>query len=126
MKLFLYMIALVLFSICFKPVQGQTKTIDNLKKNIAAANTEGRKLQAILLLCDQGYSLHPDTLMAYAQLAFRMAVKNKDVHSEGWASFHKASALTNKGLLDSALHIADEWQNILQTRVGTTSQLHFR
>ena len=118
MKLFLYMIALVLFSICFKPVQGQTKTIDNLKKNIAAANTEGRKLQAILLLCDQGYSLHPDTLMAYAQLAFRMAVKNKDVHSEGWASFHKASALTNKGLLDSALHIADEWQNILQTTLN--------
>ncbi len=115
MKLIPHIVYLWLFSGCVFNVHGQTKTIDNLKRSIVSANIADRELQAILSLCDQGYSLHPDTLMAFAQRAFDIAAKKEDIHSQGWANFHKASALTNKGLLDSALHIADRWQNILQT-----------
>ena len=42
----------------------QTKIIERSRQAIAAAKDPATKLQAILLLCDQGYSLHPDTLMA--------------------------------------------------------------
>jgi signal transduction histidine kinase len=114
MKHIQHILFFLFFSVCLFTAQAQTKSIENLKKGIASANTEGRKLQAILLLCDQGYSLHPDTLLAFAERAFDIAAQTKDINSQGWASFHKASALTNKGLLDSALHVADEWQNILQ------------
>ena len=57
----------------FSYLQGQTKVIGMLKKNIYAAGDEQKKMQAVLLLCDQGYSLHPDTLMSWAGTALDIA-----------------------------------------------------
>lgn len=105
-----YILYSFLLLVSFFSTRAQTKTIENLKRNISLTNTDERKLQAILLLCDQGYSLHPDTLMVYAQRAFDLAaaLKNKDM--EVTAMYHESGALTNKGLLDSALHIANTCQ----------------
>lgn len=118
MKHFTYIVLPFLLLVSFFPGIAQTKAIEYLKRNIAAANNDDRRLQAVLLLCDQGYSLHPDTLMAYAQKAFDLArrLQNKDL--EVTAMFHESSALTNKGLLDSALHIASRCEEILQEELN--------
>src|SRR5438105_269977 len=113
-----YMLCLWLFAVSFYPVRGQTRIIEHLKKNVYASLGDENKIRAILLLCDQGYSLHPDTLMYYAQKAFDIAVSTKNRNAQGWAIFHKSSALTNKGLLDSALHVAEECERMLQTELN--------
>ncbi|MBL0357804.1 MAG: hypothetical protein IPP72_13365 [Chitinophagaceae bacterium] len=95
-------------------VKGQTRIIEGLKRNVYSATSAERKLQAILSLCDQGYSLHPDTLMAYANSAEAIAEKIQDKSSEVTAMFHLSAALTNKGLLDSALHVAEAGEQIVQ------------
>jgi signal transduction histidine kinase len=118
MKRFKHIILSFLFLISFFAGSAQTTIIANLKRNIAAANTDGRKLQAILLLCEQGYSLHPDTLMVYAQKAFEIASRLQNKDMEVTALFHESSALTNKGLLDSALNVANRCEEILQKELN--------
>lgn len=93
----------------------QTKTIDNLKQIIRKTQSSDEKLQAILDLCDQGYSLHPDTLMAYAKKAQTIAQERSNRHDEVKALYYEAFALTNKGLIDSSLNIANQ---CLQTLSG--------
>jgi signal transduction histidine kinase len=115
MKRIKYILSLCILSI--SSACAQTKIIINLKQNIVSANTPARKLQAILLLCDQGYSLHPDTLMLYAQKAADAAILLKDKDSEVKAMYHKSAALTNKALLDSALNEANKCQEILQNEI---------
>jgi len=113
-----YLRYIMLHALFFLPsfaVTAQTTIIDALKRNVYAANTSQRKQQAILLLCDQGYSLHPDTLMWYAQQAEKIAMANGDIRGEVNAMFHKSAALTGKGLLDSALSIAAGAQEILKS-----------
>ncbi len=111
-------IPLCLLAAFFSFAKAQTKTIDNLKKNIALAGSAQAKLNAILLLCEQGYSLHPDTLMEYAENAYSLAtgLNNKDLQAA--ALYQKCSALTNKGLLDSALAVADSCQDILEKEIN--------
>lgn len=103
---------------CFSFAKTQTKTIAGLKKNIAVANSGERRLQAILQLCDQGYSLHPDTLMEYAQRAFDLAASLNNQDLQLTALFHRSAALTNKGLLDSALAVANSCEGILRSEVN--------
>lgn len=117
MKHFKHIAALHLFLFSFLLGKAQTKIIEHLKRNIESASTDQKKLQAILQLCDQGYSLHPDTLMWYAQKAFDLAVRSNNKPLEITALFHQSSALTNKALLDSALGIADRCEAILRTEV---------
>jgi signal transduction histidine kinase len=101
----------------FSAAAGQTRTIDNLKKNIKAANTPATTLRAMLDLCDQSYSLHPDTLMAYAHKSLQMAQQLQDKKAEAHALFFICSAYTNKGLLDSSLAIANECERMLRQDV---------
>jgi signal transduction histidine kinase len=103
-----------LFLLAVYSANCQTKIIQALKKNVYAASTAQGKLQATLLLCDQGYSLHPDTLMAYAQNAKSIAEKIADQRSFITAMYHISAALTNKGLLDAALTVAEESLAFLQ------------
>ena len=85
----------------------QTKVIDNLKQTIQKAQSPEEKLHSILDLCDQGYSLHSDTLMAYAEKARTIAQEQNDLRDEVWAMYYEAFALTNKGLIDSSLDVAN-------------------
>ncbi|MES2848200.1 MAG: ATP-binding protein [Bacteroidota bacterium] len=117
MKRIKFIVSLSIFLISISSALAQTRIIANLKQNIVSANTAAKKLQAILLLCDQGYSLHPDTLLLYAQKAAGAAILLKDRNSEVKAMYHKSAALTNKALLDSALSEANQCQVILQNEI---------
>ena len=121
MKIIKYILLTGLFYCSIFSCLSQTKIIEGLKKDIATAATQQEKLQAIFLLCDQGYSLHPDTLMAYAETAGSIALQMKDALAGVKAMYYKSAALTNKGLIDSSLNIADKCLEILQNKV--TDQL---
>lgn len=95
----------------------QTKVIGNLKQAIQNVNSPGEKLHTILDLCDQGYSLHPDTLMAYSKKAEAIAEERNDLHDEIWALYYQSFALTNKGLIDSSLNVANQCLQLLQGKV---------
>lgn len=97
---------------------GQTYLIDSLKLDIKNSKTEEKLLAAIFALCDQGYSLHPDTLMSYAGHARKLAQKKSDLHDEVKALYYESYALTNKGLIDSSLNIANSCMEILKIKVN--------
>jgi len=105
----------ILFLILFPAIAsiGQTPVIENLKKNVRQAASPEARLKAILVLCDQGYTLHADTLIQYALEAKSLAQKLNDISGETEALFYKSYALTNKGLIDSSLKLADECLEIL-------------
>ena len=91
----------------------QTNIVRKLKTDINLADNPKTKINTIFLLCDQGYSLHPDTLMLYSKMAEQMAIQNKWVMDEIKARYYFSAALTNKGLVDSSLKIADQCLNQL-------------
>ncbi len=94
-------------------VFAQTRIIDSLKQTIRKAQQTKEKLKAILDLCDQGYSLHPDTLMAYAKKARTIAEQLNNRHDEVKAMYYESFAFTNKGIIDSSLDLANQCLRIL-------------
>jgi signal transduction histidine kinase len=97
---------------------GQTKTIERLKRNVETATDTKEKLLAVFSLCEQGYSLHPDTLMAYAQKAKFLAEQNNNLHDEIKAMFYQSYALTNKGLIDSSLNVANRCMQFVSGKIN--------
>ncbi len=91
----------------------QTKTIDSLKQQIGLAKNLTNKISAIYNLCEQGYSLHPDTLMQYALYGGQLAraMNNEDALLQ--SRYYVSAALTYKGLTDSALKVAEDCLNII-------------
>ncbi|MEP6713557.1 MAG: sensor histidine kinase [Ferruginibacter sp.] len=98
-------------------IMGQTRTIDALKKNIRLAPDE-YKIKTIFLLCEQGYTVHPDTLMLYAENARRIAIAQNNLHDEVQAMYYQSGALTTKGLIDSSLEVASRCLAILSGKVN--------
>jgi signal transduction histidine kinase len=98
-------------------VEAQTKTIARLKKAVESAASSEEKLNALFALCEQGYSLHPDTLMYYALLAEAIAKDQGDRPATAEAIYYKSYSLTNKGLIDSSLHLAQQCLGILEKDV---------
>ena len=110
---------LVLTSLAFsKPALTQTRTIDSLKKTVRNSVDQAKKQQAILALCDQGYNLHPDTLMHYAAIARNTALRLNNLHDEVEAMYYESSALTVKGLIDSSLEMANQCLAVLSGKVN--------
>ncbi len=95
----------------------QTHVIEQLKKNILRSSSREEKLMAVFSLCEQGYTLHPDTLMWYAEKAKQLADDLHDPHGEAEAMYYYSFALTNKGLIDSSLNVADRCLRILSETV---------
>ena len=95
----------------------QTPTISRLKKDVQASRTPAEKLQTLLFLCDQGYSLHPDTLLHYANTALELADRLNNKPDEVKARYYISFALTNKGMIDSSLTVADHCLAILNSGV---------
>jgi signal transduction histidine kinase len=110
---------LVLFCLGFSglSVAGQTKTIDSLKRQIAKAQTEEERIQDIFSLCELGYSVHPDTLMHYAEAAKNIALSMGNLHYQVKADYYKTGVLTTKGFIDSSLNLANDCLEILKTSV---------
>lgn len=103
---------LLLPAICFP----QTRIIDSLKERISEAAPGRQKLDAVFALCELGYTLHPDTLMQYAEIAEKMAGQMENLHDRVKAMYYQCGALTTKGLLDSSLHLADQCLEILSKK----------
>lgn len=109
---------LLLLSLLYSlTVYAQTPVIDNLKKKVYSAAGEKDKLAALLSLCDQGYNLHSDTLMTYAIRAGHTAHALGDDHGELKARYYTSYALTNKGLIDSSLAVANECLYLLNRTI---------
>ncbi|MEP6466840.1 MAG: sensor histidine kinase [Parafilimonas sp.] len=91
-------------------VFSQTRRIDSLRTNILLAKNDHQKLDAIFALCDEGNSLHPDTLFTYSMIAKAIATRNK-MHDETIQSeLYKSIFFLRKGqfsftenLIDSSL-----------------------
>ena len=98
--------------------QGQTKTIDSLKKAVYTASGNTEKLKAIFDLCEQGYSLHPDTLLMYTGEAKKIATRTNQLHDLIRAMYYESGALTTKGLVDSSLNLAEHCLILLTGKIN--------
>lgn len=107
-----------LFAFCFYlltstlHLNGQTKTIDRLKKDIETAQNPHQKLMALFAFCDQRLSLNADTLCKYASLAKQVSIIQNDMLNMALGEYYAAICLVKKGSLDSALKICE--RNILK------------
>lgn len=117
MKRFRFILFCFFGLLLYNKVPGQTAIIENLKKAVYSSTNKQAQLNATLLLCEQGYSLHPDTLLAYSQRADTLAEGLNDKVSVLKAMYNQSAALTNKGLLDSALDVANRCEAILKTNI---------
>ena len=102
-------------------VSAQTRMIDSLKRNIGNAVTPDQHINAIFALCELGYTLHPDTLMSYAETAKLIANQQNNLHDEVQAMYYECGALTTKGLIDSSLNLANTCLEILNSKVNDPS-----
>lgn len=123
MKIYKCISLLLFFQLYALLCISQTKIIESLKRDIVSSSTSEKKLKAILLLCEQGYSLHPDTLMAYASKAKSMALQMEDEPAKVKAMYFLSFALTNKGLIDSSLQYANQCLQILKNNVNDQTLL---
>lgn len=97
---------------------GQTPTIDRYKNAVSKTKNPAEKLAAVFALCDQGYSLHPDSLMAYSVKAAAIADETDNAAARVKAMYYESFALTNKGLIDSSLRLANHCLDILSAKVN--------
>lgn len=102
--------------VCVITIAGQTPVIERLKENIHEAGSPEQELNAILSLCAQGYSLHPDTLMSYAEKARLLSEQQGSARGAAEAMFYTSFALTNKGLIDSSLQTADRCLGLIDNK----------
>lgn len=91
--------------------------MDSLKNNIRAARSGEEKIKAIFDFCELGYTLHPDTLMLYAEMGKALARQSENLHNELRAMYYESGALTTKGFLDSSLQLANKCLTLLTTKV---------
>ena len=98
-------------------ISGQTSTIFRQKSELQKSRTNHEKLNNALALCEQGYSLHPDTLMKYASYALQLAKILNNEHRETEARYYQSFGLTNKGLIDSSLSLANQCLAIVPQKI---------
>jgi signal transduction histidine kinase len=113
-----YLSFLLLLQICALLCTAQTKIITVLKDELAAAKTITEEQAAIFALCEQGYNMHPDTLLSYSKNAMNAAVAAGNLHDMVRASYYQCIAYTTKGMIDSSLEIAISCEKTLTTKVN--------
>src|SRR5258706_3710021 len=90
----------LVFNIATIRSAAQTRIGDSLKRDIAIAVSDEQKVKAIFALCELGYTLHPDTLMLYAEKAKNITTRLGNRHDEVQAMYYHSGALTTKGFID--------------------------
>ena len=117
---------IILFSPLFScgKIAAQTIIIDSLKREISFAKTQEQKLTNIFSLCDQSFSLHPDTLLHYLTLAKNIAATKSGSKDQALLAFYESSYLLRSGKVDSAAKIVDE--NLLLLSKQDLTPLKFR
>ncbi|MEO7312545.1 MAG: ATP-binding protein [Chitinophagaceae bacterium] len=91
----------------------QTKKIDQFKQQITLAKTNAAKVDAMLNLCDEKYSLNPDTLNKYATAALSLSRTEKNKSKEILADYYITYSLLLNGLEDSSLRITKHYLDLL-------------
>jgi signal transduction histidine kinase len=96
--------AWIFFLLCFvtHKTQGQTNTIDSLKQVYVKAANAGKKLQALLTLCQYHQSIQKDSLYKYAITAGKLAKNTGNKNDKGLAAVVLANAYLRMGKVDSA------------------------
>ena len=94
------------------PLNGQTRIIDQLKKEIRSTQDPHQKLIALFALCDQKSSLNADTLCKYASLAKESSLTQNDTTNIALAEYYMAACFIKRGSLDTAYKICED--NILK------------
>ena len=87
---------------------GQTHKIDSLKSNISHANNNAAKLKNTFAICDEYYSLSPDTFYHYALISSQLAPYKKSKLNQAQANYYLANALAQKGSNDTALLLIEK------------------
>ena len=85
----------------------QTKTIDSLKMQITKTKNDKERFAAIMNLCSQYRSMHPDTLQRYLAMAKKIAAAGNAADIAG-TEYYDAVLLNRFGKTDSALDIVEK------------------
>lgn len=99
---------------------GQTKTIEQLKKQIHSSANAQQKLQAYLLLSEQRQTLNTETLHQYAFEARQLSRQIGTSVQKASADYLLAYYFVRNGQLDSALFLCN--QNLHQLRTQKQEQ----
>ncbi len=89
-------------------LRAQTPRIAQLRQALKYAVTPASRLDAVLQLCEESYSMSNDTLLAYAERIGPLATAAGKPEKKIYQPYYQAVSLTNKGEADSALQICTE------------------
>lgn len=87
---------------------GQTRKVERLLRAVHEAGGEAQKLEALLSLCEEQYSISTDSLLQYALEAHELAARLADAEGASKANHKVAFALMKKGGVDSAMWIVEQ------------------
>jgi signal transduction histidine kinase len=85
----------------------QSPFLTGLKTNIATANSEKKKLDYILDYLQYRNSIHGDTLLVYARLAYNIAARMHDSSGMRYALYYQLAGNLVKGNTDSILSMLE-------------------
>lgn len=108
-------LVVVLFaSHCF----GQTFRIEKLKTAIAQTKNDTERLHLLLSLCEEKNSLNADSLYRYATEAKTLSERLHINTGVLWADYYTAISVEKRGLLDSALKLANKHVGAIKAAPG--------
>jgi len=86
----------------------QTPKLDSLKGSINHTHNGAEKLKTAFAICEEYYSLSPDTFYRYAALAVQLAASRKNWADKNQSNYYLANALAQKGSNDTALLLIEK------------------
>lgn len=89
--------------------------INELKAELNNHKNSKERSSFLIRLCDQGYNLHADTLLKYADELMMQAEKENNTFQKAQALYFKSAAYTTKGLIDTSLALATASKKLLET-----------
>lgn len=104
----------------------QTRKIDSLKRTFFNSVTDHTKLQTILAVCDEHYSMNRDTLYEYAVIATQLADKIDDKRGKTLAALALANSYLRWGWTDSALASIQSVINDCPVNDPSTRDIYFK
>ena len=103
MRFFLRFVFIQCSLLVISDAMGQSRKVDSLKKNYSNSTTDQSKLQALLAICEEHYSMNRDTLYEYAVTTTLYADKMNDKRGKALAGLAMANSYLRWGWTDSAL-----------------------
>jgi two-component system, NarL family, sensor kinase len=95
------------FLILCNQAYSQTHIIDSLKRQVANAASKEQKVQALLELCGQKYSLNAALLYHYASEVKKISQKEPNARNSILADYYIAYSMVTNNMEDSSLRMAN-------------------